>query len=285
MRANIMKTSRPSINRIKKKTFQPIGLTMLALILSCGLAQAQVIIAADTFTLNGTTRVSGASLNTIAVETGTGSWSTITDTRFSSSGTIVASINNANSSVSTLGEIAFTNPNPTGILSVQADLVTSTSQWGGIGFQTSASPSQTNWFSTSNLLWVYLTKSGGWYIYSGGLTTQVATGVISSYSSTTPYTLTLSYDPGTNMVDLLINGTDVSGWKSVTLGGSIGSAGFIDYATATAGASSVDNFQLSVVPEPGSLALTLLGGMSVMVFVLRREKNGAIVRQLQGHQA
>jgi len=123
------------------------------------------------------------------------------------------------------------------------------------------------------LLFALLTPSGGWQLKSNG-TTAVASGTITGYTSTNPYTLDLKYNPTTGIANVLINGVDVSGDRVVSLAGTIGSAGFFIYGNGTATTTAtVDNFLVSAVPEPTTLTLLLTCGLGFGV-IRRRSRLG-----------
>ncbi len=231
---------------------------MLLILCSIGLMHAQTLIS-DAFDLNGTTRTAGGNLNGLPPEVGSGTW--YSNAKFGANGGATVK----NTGVDTFGLISFTNPGTE--LTAQASVITVTSGWISVGFQHSSSNS--NWFDSSNsLLFGLLTPTGGWQLKSGA--TLIASGVLSNFTSTNPYTLKLVYNPTTAIADLLINNINVSGNRSVTLSNSIGSSGFFIYGNGTATTSSlVEDFSVVAVPEP-SPKLLIVMGLLLGMLILRR---------------
>ncbi|GAT34657.1 PEP-CTERM protein-sorting domain-containing protein [Terrimicrobium sacchariphilum] len=219
---------------------------------------AQTLIS-DSFDLNGTTRTAGGNLNGLPPEVGSGTW--YSNAKFGADGGATV----ANTGVDSFGLISFTNPGTT--LTAQASVITVTSGWISVGFQHSSTNS--NWFDSSNsLLFGLLTPTGGWQLKNGA--TLVASGTLSNFTSTNPYTLELVYNPTTAIAGLLINGINVSGNRSVTLSKSIGSSGFFIYGNGSATTSALaTDFSVVAVPEPSPKLLVMMGLLLGML-ILRR---------------
>lgn len=231
---------------------------MLLILCSIGLMHAQTLIS-DSFDLNGTTRTAGGNLNGLPPEVGSGTW--YSNAKFGADGGATV----ANTGVDSFGLISFTNPGTT--LTAQASVITVTSGWISVGFQHSSTNS--NWFDSSNsLLFGLLTPTGGWQLKNGA--TLVASGTLSNFTSTNPYTLELVYNPTTAIAGLLINGINVSGNRSVTLSKSIGSSGFFIYGNGSATTSALaTDFSVVAVPEPSPKLLVMMGLLLGML-ILRR---------------
>jgi hypothetical protein len=252
-----------------KTTIKNVSRLVLSLLFVMGLgncANAQVIVS-DTFTLDGVNRTAGAQLNGLPPEVGTGTWVATPDAVFTSAGAITTSTDGGSPSA----EIAIPTLTSS-ITTVQADLVTNTSGWEGVGFQ--SSPSTSNVFTPSMLAILYSSGAVQLFDYAGSTFTQVGnTYSVPSYVSTDPYTLAVQYNPNTQLATVLLDGTAVLSSESITVSGPIASAGFFGNGIGTAGDATIDNFEVSAVaaPEPSAYALSLIA-CAMLVFISRFRK-------------
>ncbi|PAW77501.1 MAG: hypothetical protein B9S32_10920 [Verrucomicrobia bacterium Tous-C9LFEB] len=223
-----------------KRAFSMLGILILCHLVVPGIALAETLVS-DAFALSGSNRKEAALLNGVAPEEGAGVWKTDRDTRFSAAGTIVCAQVAAPHVSSIAAEIDL--PSPSSEVTVQVDVVVSSSEWMGVGFQSKVNPA--NWFKAENLLWVMLKPDGRWQLWSEGITRSVAMGKIPGFHASDSHTLGLRYDPVAEVAFVLIDGADVSGAHSVKLpGAAIRSAGFNGLAISSPGEASFDNFKV-----------------------------------------
>jgi hypothetical protein len=241
--------------------------------LLAGLSQAirADVIVLDTFSLNGTTRTEGTTLNNLPVETGTGTWDAASspDVRLSAAGAVVRGATNAS-----FGCFAGTT-NPTTVTSVSVQTVVSNAGWVAVGFAKTYDEGK-NFYSSNAALWVTLTGTGYATVY-GETTSTVLMGTKAAPNRTDAgwadalHTLTLQYDPGAKAFNLIVDDTSVTnGWKSLgaVILPEIRSAGF---QVSTAGTGTlIDRFELSTVPEPASLGVSGTGAVLLLAGRHRR---------------
>lgn len=199
-------------------------------------------------------------------------WIANTSTKYSGTGTITTMA----AAQALEGRISITDP-VSDIYSLQATVTPNTADWVAIGYMGTTNLS-TAWTSAGGaLLWLYLRPdtNGNWVMYREATSTIIKTGnvkaLLGSYSGSSAYTLTLNYNASTMQANLLINGVDAtSGWFNVGWTGGVdptfAGVGFRENSVAgtTAGGPIFDDFSLSSVPEPSTLALlTMVGLLSV----------------------
>jgi len=248
-----------------------------------------VVIAADSFSVNGT-RTAGSSVSGTLTETGNLSWSGGSQwvlfgdetngymgTKGSGSAGIGIPFNFATYQSS--GEIATLSAS----IAYRKD--SNTGRWFALGF---GSNTTVGGLPSAVYLQVNV-YTGTWELMSaansgGDLPSGTITGI--NFASSTPVTYSLTYDNSrATVLDISINGTSVlSNYTFASAPAEIQSAGFwgqLPYNTQTG--VVFDNLELTVVPEPGTSAL-FIGGAAVAclgVAFRRKRKSAAAPRGSQ----
>lgn len=216
------------------------------LLAALGSTVAADVVVSDKFDLDGKSRTAGATLANCAPQEGAGKWKVpkATDnTVLTAEGKISNGVASAPKAVQACIDI----PEPETPVTVQADVVTSSSGWVGVGFQ---SVDTAPWFSGENVLFTLLQPDGKWVVFKNGQKlVKLASGNIENYDNTKPTTIGLKFDPATTKATVLLNEQDVSGpiVTSLDKNVEIGAAGFYIYTLEDTqpAVASVDNFKVS----------------------------------------
>lgn len=232
---------------MRKVTALFATIALMSVVVQC--VRGEVVVS-DDFSLDGKTRVAGASLAGMPVQKGTGKWKlpgSYDNTVFTADG----KASNAVASGPRASEALVEIPEPTAPVTVQADLVTDTAGWVGVGLLTTDTAI---WFTNENVLFALIEPKGRWVLYRSGATlTKLAAGGIADYSSKKPCTLALRYDPAATTAVVMINGKDVCKPTATGLDPAteIGAAGFYIYTldTTTPGHASVGNFKVETASK------------------------------------
>jgi hypothetical protein len=260
------------------KTITSIS-TALFLIASGLSASAQIVYLEDSFALNGTTRTAGTALTNIPVEDYDPAmfpgpapiWKTLNNnTVFSAAGSIVS-----NGGGTMQGLVAVPNI-LTGTLTLKMDLTLGNADWVGFGFL--GANGQTNWFDSTNPLFVAIDKSATVKLYRNGNSGSepvLGSWNIANFDKDATYTLQLDYDRDNSAATIWLNDTLIVSGLSITgLNNSdISYVGFRANRTSpgSTDGSSFDNFSyMGTVPEPTSVVL-LTAGLATMCFARRRK--------------
>lgn len=204
------------------------------------------VVVSDKFTLDGKARNVGSTLANCSPQEGAGKWKVpkpLDNTVFSTDGKISNGVVSAPKAVQACIDI----PEPETPVTVQADVVTNSSGWVSVGFQ---SVDTAPWFSSENVLFALLQPDGKWVVFKNGQKlVKLASGNIENYDNTKPAALGLKYDPTTTKATVLIDEKDVSGpiVTSLDKNVEIGAAGFYIYTldTTQPGVATVGHFKVS----------------------------------------
>jgi hypothetical protein len=264
-----------------------VSVTSALFLLASGLtAPAQTLLLQDSFALNGTTRVAGASLSNKTVENYdptmfSGSapiWQAAGgQTVFSSTGSIVPLDPLTSGAIQAVVEV----PNiSSGTLTLKMDLVVGNAEWVGFQFMSSSMPKHEwgayNWFYSGNELFAMINGSGQVQLFRNGTGTQLGSWNIAGFSKTTIYSLQLDYDRDASAATIWVNDTPiVSGFSITDLNDpTIGYVGFRSQGADMTN-TTVDNFSyLGTVPEPNTMVL-LTASLATVCFARRRKSSRA----------
>ncbi len=213
----------------------------------------------DTFALNDGARVAGTQLNGLTTEDGGLPW--LAGTNWLLAGDSSNGYIKSNANTSSILNLAFTpstyasyGSNIT--ISANVAYIKSSGSYFDLGFSKA-----NNTPSTNGLIYLQIYPSGdSWKLMNdaGMITSGVLSSYISSYSATTFYNYSISYDTSANLVDISINGNQVLTDFPYTISSSAINDVFI-WNQSPGTTSMVDGFSVDVVPEVSSAHLLLLG--------------------------
>lgn len=223
----------------------------------------------DTFSLNGSNRYDGASLNYQYVEQGNvakwtvmkgGAASTTNNVVFTANGTVTS-----NSTTSGDNWAKFTLSPSSESFNVEADVNPTGTAWTGL-FVKGWNDVFTD-VAGSQLL-VFLRPNGNYKVIARGIGASSITikndTPCPNFVSNGMNHISLQYDKDAKTVSVYLNGQ--KGVDNYNLGAftpAFNSTGFYFASTSTAGTAQIDNFRVSV-PEPSTLAFLGLCGLSML---------------------
>ncbi len=246
-----------------------LGCLALAGAISMPVAAQASIVVADDFSTQGRGVAVGDTLSQVAVQQGTGNWTTVNGVMaFTSDGTVGI---NHYGLASDGAQIAISAPTATETVSLT--FTNTTAAWVGVGFQNTASS------SFYGLFFAIIDPTGAWSVWVNG--SQISYGTASGFVGSDENTLSLAYDSVGQTAELLINGVSAAGYLyannnptvgpiAVSLAQSIGSAGFFINTPTDYGAPVATYFEVSAVPEAGSLVVC---GAGVLASLYRRRRS------------
>ncbi len=255
-----------------------LSLTLVALsaIVLATAARASIVIYSDDLLANGTTRTSGTLIEGTAIQNvaagysgSSSNWGGFASTwvwgniQYTTSGAQQFTVPYGNSNQggqlyvnvpSSLQTTLLTQQITTTVLDNSAGLYFASSNSSRIG-------------DSSCLVSAQLYSNGTWILGLAQAKYSYISGTLAGFNASTPYTLTLNYNPTTYQASLAINGLDVSsGFRNLGITGSpvVTTAGFSFSATG-ASSDTISNYSLTVVPEPSTVAL-VAGGLIFVCF-------------------
>ncbi len=281
-----MKTS-----AIRKPAFAILAALAAALLIASmpANASAGLLLLSDSFSLDGSSRVDGATIGGLPVEFSSAATPTSWESSYGAEPTFQAS-----------GELSWTYPGsgPTNFR-LNADL-TSAQLSGSHPIVLSADimPGDTTWTAlgftdgTTNPLWgtdppnndqagqIWVTFDGssrgpGNFVFFANGTTHGSGGNIGAINPDEYHHIEIRYEPATSLAMLSIDGTLR---KTLNLGAlgftpNIGGAGIMPlFKSGQSGFAGADNFMVTRVPEPSTAALALLALFGVTACRQRRRR-------------
>lgn len=252
----------------------PLGALVLGL--SCAGLSAQTIIVKDTFTLNTTDREAGDTLNKTTPDISDLSGATWKVNGATTSALVFANTGGVTNGLTSAAEGRIAISTPAASITVQTDIKTGTSaQWAATGLLSSATTA--NWTKASgadSVLWMLIKPNGAWEAYANGTSTKLGSGTVSGFSSSSMYTLGLTYDPVANTASSFLTSSDGTtitlladtNVASLVSASSIVAAGFrVNGSSLVADSVLFDNFLVTTtaIPEPQSVSMIL--GSSILL--------------------
>lgn len=238
-----------------------------AVICAAAVHSMATVVASDSFSLNGSTRVAGTAVKNLPTEMGGKTWTADTGVNLGATGSdgyvvFPATLNNGSASVA-LFTTAPTTDQAT--LSVTASGLTTTAlggQWFGLGF----ADSSTRVPGANNRLWLEV-RTGTVTLHDDSVAAKTAKTAATVTLNSGNNTFGLIYNPVGNSASVTVNGAAVPAYTNVALtnwtAADLKAAGFTTNGTSTTGTARpgdqlVTDFSVTV-PEPATIGLSAVG--------------------------
>jgi hypothetical protein len=256
---------------MKMHMWKMMAVAVLVLVLTGGSAWADVI-ASDGFTLGeaGSGREVGDPIPGTTTEIGSLTWA---GTDLGNGGTptedalpALGSFDSQGAATSGGGQsgayLSFT-PASDGIYSISAKVRSNGGNWGALGFGE-------NWgrptVNGQGEIWLLLRPNGNYKGFASGATNTTFDEAASpGYAAAALTLIELTWDVAAQTVALSINGTNIGTPADLSSAGvaNVGQAGFW-FDNSTADEAFVDDFTLTLVPEPMTLGVLAIGGLAAL---------------------